>query len=94
MSNDSDELFNQRYYKQPRQPSLFNFKPIEALRNSGLTPQEERELIIAAISGEFPRKHRVERTGTEYTLNSPDAVKRLLKNLKFSNKTGREELAA
>lgn len=90
----ADELFNQRYYKRPKQPSLFNFKPTETLRNSGLTPQEERELIIAAITGEFPRKHRVERTGTEYVFSNPKGVKRLLKNLNYSNKIDRESLAA
>lgn len=55
-----------------RQPSLFNFKPTEALRRSGLTPQEERELIIFCLDGDdrYPRKFIVERTGTEYEIKS------------------------
>lgn len=77
-----------------RQPSLFKFEPTDALRNSGFTPQEERDLIIAACTGEFPRKHIVERTGTEYTFENAEGVKRILKNLGFSNKIDREQLAA
>lgn len=82
-----------RWHKQPPQPSLFNFKS-EVTRHSGLTPAEERELIIAAIAGDYPKTHRVERTGTTYTFNGPEAVKRLLKRLRFGSKSVREQLAA
>jgi len=77
-----------------RQPSLFKFEPTAALRNSGFTPEEERDLIIASMSGPFPREHTVERTGTYYRFDGPEAVKRTLKALKFSNKIDREQLAA
>lgn len=35
MSEKADLLFNQKFYKQPRQPSLFTFKRTDALRHSG-----------------------------------------------------------
>ena len=69
-----------------RQPSLFNFKPIEALRRSGFTPAEERELIGFCLSDNYPREHVVERTGTRYHLVSEHGARRLLSNLRYGTK--------
>lgn len=67
------------------QPSLFNFKPTEKLRNSGFTPEEERELVLFCLADDYPREHKVERTGTRYRLPSPGAARLLLKALRYGN---------
>lgn len=72
-----------------RQPSLFNFKPVEALRRSGFTPEEERELILFCLSDDYPRTHMVKRTGTRYSLENGHGARTLLKNLRYGTKSTR-----
>jgi hypothetical protein len=72
-----------------RQPSLFNFKPVETLRRSGFTPEEERELILFCLSDNYPRTHTVKRTGTRYSLENGNGARTLLKNLHYGTKTTR-----
>lgn len=67
-----------------RQPSLFDFKPSEKLRRTGLTPDEERQLRIFALSDGYPRTHIVERTGTRYIIKGPLAANGLLKALGYA----------
>jgi len=73
-----------------RQPSLFNFKPIEQLRRSGFTPEQERELIGFCLSDDYPRTITV--GPTTYTLKSEHAARSLLKALRFGTKTTREQM--
>lgn len=68
-----------------RQPALLDFRPTEKLRNSGLTPEEERDLIGFCLSDNYPRKHTVKRTGTVYRLPSATAARALLKALRYGN---------
>jgi hypothetical protein len=75
-----------------RQPSLFNFKPTEQMRNSGLTPEEERQLIMFCLSDDYPRTHTVERTGTKFTLACVEGAQGLLKRLRFGTKSTRQTM--
>ena len=77
-----------------RQPSLFDFKPTEKLRNSGFTPQEERELVLFCLTDDYPRQHVVERTGTTYYLRGPHAARRLLKGLRYATAGIREAITS
>lgn len=70
-----------------RQPSLFDFRPTERLRNSGLTPEEERLLLILCLAEDYPRSLTIERTGTKYTLNSETDAALLYKKLRRSGFT-------
>lgn len=92
MSDQGDFNFNKRYYKQPAQPSLW--KDSAKTRSSGLTPAEERELVIFCLAGETPRSHTVERTGTTYTIKSNEAAIRMLENLRFGTAADRKVWAA
>lgn len=67
-----------------RQPPLFDFKPSEKLRRTGLTADEERQLRIFALSDGYPRTHIVERTGTRYVINGQRAADALLKALGYA----------
>lgn len=77
-----------------RQPSLFNFKPTETLRKSGLTPEEERQLVGFCLSDDYPREHTVERTGTRYKLTTPMSARLLLKALCYGDKGTREAITS
>lgn len=72
-----------------RQPSLFNLKLNDQMRNSTFTVEEERELIRFCLSDNYPRKHKVKRTGTTYTLKTPEGAATLLANLRYGNKSSR-----
>lgn len=75
-----------------KQPSLFNFKPTEQLRKSGLTPEEERGVIGFCLSDDYPRTHRVERTGTAYTLPNKESAALLLRALGYQSRSTRQLL--
>lgn len=77
-----------------RQPPLFDFRPTEKLRRSGLTPQEERDLIGFCLSDDYPRTHKVERTGTTYSLNGPSGARGLLKALRYGDAGTREAVTS
>lgn len=77
-----------------RQPSLFNFKPTEQLRRSGLTPEEERELVMFCLSDNYPRAHTVNRTGTNYSLVNPDGARALLKALRYGDAATRKAITS
>lgn len=77
-----------------RQPSLFNFKPIESLRRSGFTPAEERELIGFCLSDNYPRSHIVERTGTRFYLKNEAGAQTLLSNLRYGTKELRKAVTS
>lgn len=76
------------------QPSLFDFRPIERLRNSGLTPEEERGVVMFCLSDNYPRSHIVERTGTKYQLENPEGARTLLKALRYGNATTRKAITS
>lgn len=75
-----------------RQPALFDFRPSEKLRNSGFTPEEEREVIGFCLSDDYPRAMTVKRTGTNYKLSSAEGARRLLKALRFGTEHTRKHI--
>lgn len=75
-----------------RQPGLFNFKPTEQLRKSGLTPEEERGVIAFCLSDNYPRSYVVERTGTAYTLPNRESAALLLRALDYESRAIRQLL--
>jgi hypothetical protein len=68
-----------------KQPSLFNFKPTDKLRNSTFTPEEERALVGFCLSDNYPRQHTVKRTGTTYKLKTALGARALLKALRYGD---------
>lgn len=77
-----------------RQPSLFNFKLNDQLRNNTFTVEEERELIRFCLSDNYPRQHTVKRTGTTYTLKTPEGARALLKALRYGDAGTRKAITS
>lgn len=77
-----------------RQPSLFNFKLNDQMRNSALTVEEERELVRFCLSDNYPRQHTVNRTGTCYKLKSPEGAMALLKALRYADAGTRKAITS
>lgn len=76
------------------QPSLFNFKLNDQMRNSALTVEEEREVIRFCLSDNYPRQHTVKRTGTRYKLKTPEGARALLKALRYGNDGTRKAITS
>lgn len=52
----------------------------------GLTVEERDELILFCLADNYPRKHKIKRLGTRYTLTTAQGAALMLKRLRFGNK--------
>jgi hypothetical protein len=53
----------------------------------GITIAERDELILFCLADNYPRKHKIKRLGTSYTLTTAQGAALMLRRLRFGRKS-------